>query len=219
MSSQITGGFISVEDGLKKAEDYAPPRKVRVELTFSVAEGEGYDAIFDVASQAASNRVHALLHGIAIATVHPSALGTSVSSGVQSAETAPATRVRRTKVQIEADKAAENPTDADAVVDDTAAIVEDTPSVEDPFVVQPEPDPAAVTEDLTSSGPADAVITDADLNSAVQKKNQELQDPALIRSVIAAYNPDPTKVFQLREIPAAKRAEFLAKLKDLKKSA
>lgn len=232
--AQVTGGLVSVEDGKKAAEEYVPARKVRVDLSFSVGEGEDYAATFDMVSRAASNRVHALLHGTAIA---------SVLDGAPDATAPTATRTRRTKAQIEADNAAAKAKDPAAVEEDPTGGQEHVinlpdQSAKDPAAIeddagepaassggagggaQTSDDPAAIGDewDVQPEAPATAV-TDADLNSAVQKKNGELEAPNLIRELIGSYNPDKTKPFQLRQIPAEKRAEFLNKLGALKKPA
>lgn len=206
--AQVTSGLVSVEDGIKKPEEYAPPRKVRVELSFSVGEDEAFETIFDHVSEAASNRVASLLNG----TVLRVAGGEPVPR-----ETAPR-RGRPPKVKLEDAPAAEQKPSGDELPDDPTGGEEhvialpdesDGTGLEDDFTVQPEPETLAETE---------KTVTDADLNAAVQRKNAELNDPDLIRKLIAEYNPDPKMVFQLRQIEPAKRAEFLTKLGDLKKA-
>lgn len=225
--AQVISGLVSVEDGKKAAEEYAPARKVRVDLSFSVGEGEDYATVFDMVSKAASNRVHALLHGTVIASVLDGAPG-------EPGPTPAATRTRRTKAQIEADKAAQGNVDPAAVSEDPtageepvihlgdASVVEDPASIGSAGGAQTSADPAAVDGaemvdewDVPPAEPAKE-ITDADLNSAVQKRNGELKNPQLIRDLIGSYNPDKSKPFQLRQIPAAERQGFLDKLTALK---
>lgn len=229
--AQITGGLVSIEDGKKAAEEYAPARKVRVDLSFSVAEGESYEAVFNMAADAANNRVAMLLGA------SPVALATSNGSPAPAAPT----RTRRTKAEMEAAKAAAGNADPAAVdVDPTAGQepvihLPDASTVEDPASiggsdggVQTSADPAAIDGaemvdewDVQPEQPAEAAkeITDADLNSAVQKRNGELQAPQLIRDLIGSYNPDKSKPFQLRQIPQDERAGFIAKLAALTKAA
>lgn len=250
--SQVISGLVSIEDGIKKAEEYAPPRKVRVELSFGVGEGEDYQAIFDTVSQAATNRVHALLHGTALASVQaapaaaaPSAPATDPAAvGDEVAAEAPK-RTRRTKEQIAADNAAaaankadpasvEDPTGGQAPVihlpdasvpantpaNAPAATAADPAAIEDDLTSSPATaaaDPAAIGDDLTTAPAAE--VSDAELNSAVQKKNGDINNPPAIRALIGTFNPDPTKVFQLAQIPQAQRPDFLAKLAALKAAA
>ena len=109
---------------------------------------------------------------------------------------------------------------------DAAAVVEE-PATEDPAAVEDtSTDASAVTDDdagevnfdLPEVTDTSTEITDADLNSHVQKKNAEIANPTAIRELIATYKTDPKKAFQLREIPQEKRQEFLDKLAELKKA-
>jgi hypothetical protein len=211
--TQITGGSVTVEDGIKKAEEYTPPRKVSVTLTFGVEEGGDHQAIFDLASEQASTRVAKLLgKSIDFAARNGS------DDAAASNETKPATRKRRTAAEIAADAAlaaVAHPKGTEGAAKDPAAVddfeIEPEPSETqtpaDDFAIEPEPEPEG-----------DAEITDAALNAAVQRKNAELSDPEAIRGLIKQYNPDPTKAFQLREIPQTKRAEFITKLGGLTKA-
>jgi hypothetical protein len=232
--AQVTGGLVSIEDGKKAAEEFAPARKVRVELSFSVSENEDYEGVFDTVSQAATNRVATLLGRATLSVVQ-----TAPSSGEEAAPAA--TRKRRTKAEIAADEAlaaaggpsqsgsdGAKPTSADpAAIDEDPTggadhvieLPDETPAIELPD----QSDPAGI-EDVDFDAPIEPEvtgdpITDADLNSAVQKKNAEIANPNAIRTIIGSYNPDPTQPFQLRQIPAAKRAEFLSKVSALTKAA
>ena len=55
--STVTGGVVSIEDGLKKPEEYAPARKVRVELHFDVAEDLDAQAVIRAVSDLAQEEV------------------------------------------------------------------------------------------------------------------------------------------------------------------
>lgn len=219
--------FVSIEDGAKPEQEFAPSRKVRVELTYFIAEDDNYQETLDLVGSRASSQVDILLGRVGAPTA---------SAGV--ATQPPATRMRRTKEQIAADKAAEEaakvappasdptaledptelPQDAPQVSDATSTAassggeptasttVADPTALEDDFTVQPDP-PKVETKPTQI-----AEISDGDLNAAVQKRNGELASAdgtKAIRALIATYNPDPTKVFQLREIAADRRAEFL----------
>ena len=50
----ITSGIVSIEDGTKKTEEYAPARKVRVELHFDVPEGHNGQKYLDAATTMAN---------------------------------------------------------------------------------------------------------------------------------------------------------------------
>lgn len=232
--AQVTGGLVSVEDGSKvadKADQYDVSRKVRVDLSFLVGDGEDYQTIFDRVSEAASNRVASLLGRKPTVVASTPAADASAELPRETGTRKP----RRTKEQMAADAAAaaggqgaaadpssmEDPTggegptpaviqlpdaSAGAAADPAALVDEETPVEEIDFDA---PIPPKVTD----------APSDADLNSAVQKRNAELNDPDLIRGLISSYNPEPTKPFQLRQIAADKRAEFLTKLAALTKAA
>jgi hypothetical protein len=219
--AQVTGGTVSVEDGLKKQEEYAPPRKVQVILTFAVAEGEDYQSVFDAVSHAATNRVHSLLHG--------KPLVSTVAQEPAAGEATPPKRKRRTAAEIAAAGASPIGSDGGAQTSDedptnneeNVIHLPDEGAVEDEtFDIEPAAEAAAEESfDIEPEPAAGEEITDADLNSAVQKKNAEIANPNAIRALIGGYNPDPKQAFQLRQIPAAKRAEFLSKLNALTKAA
>lgn len=215
--AQITSGSVCIEDGLKKSEEYAPPRKVSVTLNFGVVEGEDFNAVFDLASQAAANRVHSLLHGTAIRVVAAPEAPAADALPVEPA----ARKRRRTAAEIAADNAlalAAHPKGDPSAVEDPAAIGEEPP-LDSGDPTSGGADPAGLDDfSIEPEETGDEPITDAALNAAVQRKNAELGDPEAIRGVIKLYNPDPTKAFQLREIPQDKRADFITKLGGLTKA-
>jgi hypothetical protein len=226
--SQVTGGLVSVEDGIKKSEEYAPPRKVRVELSFGVEEGGDFEAIFDRVSQAATNRVASLLNGTALNVVQ--------AETPASGETT--RRPRRTKEQIAADKAAAeggpSPSGsaggAQTSAKDPASVEEDPTggeesvvhlpdeSAKDPAAIEDDAAPEEVSFDIEPEEEAGEEVSDTELNSRVQRRNADLEDPDLIRDLIKKFNPDPKKSFTLRQIPQAQRADFLKQLDSLKKA-
>lgn len=215
MTSQITSGKVSVEDSKPHSNDEYGRRKVLVELSFACDDG-AYEATFDLASEAASNRVSALLNGVSLRTVGQASAGSQAPGSDPAAigdEPAKPPRKRRTAAEIAADAAlakAAHPKDPSAIDDEPGNGSPDPADLlpsEDDFNIEPE-----------GEEPAEE-ITDAALNAAVQRKNIEIGDPEAIRGVIKLYNPDPTKAFQLREIPADKRADFITKLGGLVKSA
>lgn len=196
----ITGGLVAIEDGAKHdpADQYSLSRKARVELKFDVAEGSDPKEVLAIVADMAGDRLNAIL-------------GRSVASTVRTVDVSegnvePAKRTRRTKAEIEAEKAvlaAENPTTAGPTG-------------------QPAPEPATsppVEDDWSTPVPPAATakeVTDAELSAATTKKNGELNSPPLIRGLIATFNPDPTRAFTLAEIPQARRGEYLEKLAALK---
>ena len=57
----ITHGSVSVEDGIRKSDELAPARRVRVELHFDNADGDDVEAALDEVSRIANERVKMLL--------------------------------------------------------------------------------------------------------------------------------------------------------------
>lgn len=225
MSEQpYTVGRIVLEDANKPIADYTPPRKAVAEITFSYldpAEAERWSAH---AAKIASARVDELL-----------GRATQATTGEAPATT---TRRRRTKAEIEADNAAalagakQNSGAGGAQTSADPASVEEDPTAGQEAVIHlPDEtnDPASIGDDAAEVGLEDewdvpveeavTEITDADLNSEVQRKNAELKAPDQIRALIGSYNPDKSKPFQLRQITQADRAGFIAKLKALKAAA
>lgn len=213
MTNVLTGGIVSVEDGTKKSEEYAPPRKVRVELHFTLPEGtsDGQTFLDAVASQA-DTKVRELLGQKPAAAAAPKAAETPAATprrgpGRPAAEPKPDTKSDKDKLAEAAGVAAEvkgkdapKPDPAAIVDDETSAVVEEE---EDPFSV-----PAA--EEVKP-------ISDEELNSSVGKKHAILGKPPLIRDLVATFKPEGwTKQFTMRDIPQEKRADFLKKLSELK---
>lgn len=213
----ITDGLVSVEDGLKAPEEYAPARKVRVELKFSSFDGdtaEYVDGIISAAVARATAEVDRLLGRDKKAPAAPAPTADAAAEVVDTP--APATRKRRTKAEIEAEAAAKV-----EVVDGPLATEEDFDIMGDAGAQDAKGNPVmedVADEDIFDVGGDEPEVSDADLNSAVQKKNADLGDANIIRGLIKTFNPDPTKVFQLREIPQAQRQDFLTKLAALAKA-
>lgn len=210
MTITITGGLVSIEDGVKKAEEYAPPRKVRVELKFDVAEGQDAEAITRGVSAMASNQVAELLGS------------KPLISNVVVATAAAAEPEKRGPGRPSTKKpaAAETPatiTTPSQVVDVTnAAAVVDTPAE---TIIVTDPPAGDELDAILGLTVAEVVkeITDAELNAAVQKKNAALQDPPMIRDLITKFQPDPAKPTLLANIAQDQRAAFLTDLEKLKK--
>lgn len=190
-------------DGVKAPEEYAPPKKAEVHLTAVVPEGADADALLDKIGETAVAQANKMLGKTAEPAKRTRAKAadkapTTAAETTQAAEIGSAVVVENTTAAKDAQKRAY--ADVMSNVDTTATKAAD---------------PAEISFDI----PADPVkaetpaeITDAELNSRVQKKNAEINNPVAIRNLIATYKTDPAKPFQLREIPQAKRAEFLAKL-------
>lgn len=201
--ANITGGVVSLEDGIKAKEEYAPARKAKVELHFDVPEGEDHDAHIQHVADAARAHLHRLLHN------------TSAPVVVAVAEKPAAPKKEKPPTKTKADLAKEANVPASDTVHKAAAdeeLLEDEPVITAAGKV--------VEDDLNDllGDNAPAPITDLELANAVQKKNAERKEadpnwaPAKIRDVISTYSGGK----RVNDIPAAKRAEFLKKIEALK---
>ncbi len=222
--AQITGGTVSIEDGVKHAgyddPQFAPQRRVRVELRFEASEGESGEDALDRASLVAANKVINLLGGRA-AKPTPEAVH-AANLTPTTAVTAEAHATERKKPGPKPRTPTPAPTQASQPAADPAAVSEEQ------IDKLPASEAAAVVEedDLNFDAPAEAVaekteITDAELVSAATHKAGELKTGGgvRIRQLVGTFKPasmKPEQQFQLREIAQEQRADFLAKLKALK---
>lgn len=193
--AEITGGTVSVEDGTKKAEEYAPPRKVRVELHFDTGNEPGNpEVILSNVGQIASDQVAKLLGQKAEAK--PEYAPTQVIRTLEPPATEKPKRTRKTA----ADK-----TEGQASTTDPLAGMGDAPQT-GPVQEMIEGDPLA---DLMGDA-APAEVTDADLNAAAQVRLRAGVTPPMIREYVATFG-----VRVLAEIPQEKRQQFLDGLSKL----
>lgn len=203
----ITNGTVTIEDGTKAKEDYAPARKVSVSISFSVPENGDGRQFLDAAGAIAQQQVQHLL-GRAVSPVKEPAKEPAPSAA-PAAETptagAPSGKKKPAKTKADLAKEAGLPTT------DTVHKA--------PVQLDIEEDLNPPEDDLGDLIDAPAPITDAEIAKAAQMKNalQKQKDPnwqpQKLRDLITAYaGPAPKK---LTDIPAAKRQEFLDKLKAL----
>lgn len=180
---KITGGVVAIEDGTKKTEEYTPPRKVRVELRFDVAEGGDADKMLTEVGEKVNAKVAELL-------------------GMKPVAAKPAKPPSDKKP---ADKPKEVVTDP--VQNATVTLVA---KAEDDDLPGAEPSkPTAVTAEAVAEKAKD--ITDAELLSAVSKRNGETKNPAAIKATAAKFS----KSGRVTEVPQEKRAEFMQALAEI----
>lgn len=197
----ITNGSVTIEDGLKAAEEYAPARKVSVTIGFAVAEGDDGELHITKAGDLADHHVSRLLGKT---TAAPKVAAPRAATAKPKDKPAPAAEPTKTKADLESE-----------LLDELGGAEPDKTKPKD------KPKPAAASEDLGDILGEDAPkpVTDAELAAHAQKKNATEKEknaqwaPAKIRDLVAEYAGVGK---QLRDIPAAKRAEFVAKLEALK---
>lgn len=197
---KVSGGVVSYEDGTKKAEEYAPPRKVRVELRFDLDEGEDTDGVLAKVSALAQARVHALLTGDPGKTKPPKA-EVEAPAPAEPANKPAGRRPSKTEqgkpepIQSKASLNDPEPpaqTAADAAVSIDEFVVEDAPKE----------------------------VTDTELREAMTRKAAEIGGAVPIKALVGKYRPDGhTGQFASNQIPQAKRQAFLTDLKGLKAAA
>jgi len=214
MNETVTGGSVTVEDGLKAKEEYAPARKIAITLNFSTPEGTDGVALLDYVAALANGRQAALLHGKVPAAEAPKAAEKLVKLAAK--EKAPA------KTKADLAKEAGLPTESTQHKGTTPPLVDeldDTPAPKTAVPAAPEDDGLG---DLLPNEPK--VVSDQELGKAAQEKNGKMKG-------VAGWAPDKIRVLvcefvqvdgkskpgaKIADIPQAKRQEFLTKLEALK---
>jgi hypothetical protein len=226
----ITGGIVSVEDGIKAKEEFAPARKARVELHFDVPEGGDHNAHVSGVVDVAKAHLHRILNTTAPVAAHVAAVPQPATPAAEPAKPETAAAKKKRLAAEAAAKPAGEKTKADlerehleSLGGKPAAVAKtDDELLEDePEITAAGQTVAPVEEDDLNDLLGEATptpITDLELANAVQKKNAERKEadlnwaPAKIRDVIATYSGGK----RVNDIPAAKRAEFLKKIEALK---
>lgn len=210
----ITGGSVTIEDGLKAKEEYAPARKVSVTLNYSTPENGDGIALLDYVIAVATGRQMALLYSKApvpaTAAAQPAALvePAKPKAGRKAAEK-PA---EKTKADLEAEHLAEL----------KAAEGKGPKDVVDELDEKPPAEKDEMADLLGDTAPTP--VTDQELGKAAQEKNGKMKSvagwaPEKIRALVGEFvqvDGKPKAGAKLQEIPAAKRHDFLAQLDALK---
>jgi len=188
----ITNGTVSVEDGKKAIEEYAPARKVRVELSFTVDEGADYNAVLHDAATLADKKVKELL-------------GQKASAAKGSADTSAAAAViTDDKPKTTRKKAAE-----------TLPPVESFPLDGAASTAQPKADEASIGDDILGGDPAapKVDISDKALYDLVVSINAKVKKPKEITELITKFCPQDGVPPSLKRVPEGKRVEFIEAVK------
>lgn len=194
----FTNGSVTIEDGKKANEEYAPARKVSVMIAFSVPEGGDGQTYLDGAAEIANAKVAELLGVVA-----PAAAAT------------PAAKPVRGK------KAAEAPKDAEAPKERTKADLEREAieAASKPATAPLIEDESDDLSDVLGDVPAPAPVTDKEMSDACIAKANKMKTVAgweakRIRTLIEEFTGQPGK--RVQDIAADKRKDFLEKLDALK---
>lgn len=192
----ITNGMVSVEDGKKAIEEYAPARKVRVDLFFSVDEGADEKAVLHDAFALADSQVKSALGQKAAAkgsvdTAQAAVVGEAAADkpkpGRRKAAAAAEALPPVDDFPIEGAAPTAKPTTDETILDDSVLGVE----------------PAAPKVDISDKALYDFVVA----------TNAKLKKPKEITEIITKFCPNDGVPPSLKRVPEAKRVEFLEAVK------
>lgn len=208
-AADITEVKVSIADGLKAREEYAPPKKAEVTITAAVAEGQDGAVALAYITTLAKAKVAEILGQNPAATGNaPGALATSPQQAAADvAQTQ--RRPRRTQAQIAADNAAAGPSEpaADSSVTSGETVADASTGEHE---AQDTTGSAETGDDWAS--PTDVVISDAELNAACSAAAQKLGSPDKVRGLIGKFTGPGGS---LKSLPAGQRKDFLAQLNAL----
>lgn len=203
----IASGTVSIEDGLKAKEEYAPARKVRVDLNFIVPEGGDDVAMLNSVAAMADNKVRELL-------------GKKPSEAAVVVTATPPAEPKKAVGKKTAEPKAPEKTKAD-LAREAGLPTEDIASKGG---IDESEAPGSKSEDDLGDVLGDAApapITDQELGKAAQEKNAKMKAeqgekwaPSKIRDLIAKFN-DNVAGKRINDIAADKRPQFIAELKAL----
>lgn len=219
VEKNITGGVVCIEDGTKAKEEFAPARKIKIELSFTVPEGQDGTKFLDGVTLHAENKLRALLGRTAApapqAQASEAAVDPKPRAGRKAADKVP----EKTKADLEREhleelKAAEGQGPKTLPVDELEC--EPAPKT----AAKP---PVDELEDILGTTAA-VPVTDQELGKAAQEKNGKMKAvagwaPEKIRELVGKFvlvDGKPKPGAKLQEIPAAQRHDFLAQLDALK---
>lgn len=210
---QITNGKVTYGRTLKTG-DYENKR-VDVELSFSVGEGESYESILAQAAIAAHRKAHEMLGLSVLKGEVPAGAGTKeAAASALNAKDAKQPPIEAKRPPGRPPKATPPPAVDHPVLADPTVLedpkpagtkVDDLPKTVDPLAL----DELAIDD---FSAPAVEEITDEQLHSRLTIKNSTLKNPIMIRQLVLKYaGPGKSSV----QIPQEKRVAFLAEVEAL----
>lgn len=208
---QITNGRVSIEDGKKAAEEYAPARKIVVELSFAVEEGSD-PAIVLANVSALANREVASLLGKTVHVLQVKETPAAPTEKVLDPKTGEMKTSKKATAKIEAPKAPEK----------TKADLEREAGLTDDSVIDTSPKATAPADDdlgdlLGDTAPApvtDKEISDACIAKANKMKTVTGWEAKKIRLLVEEFVGQAGAKFA--QVPAEKRHDFLKRLEELK---
>jgi hypothetical protein len=221
--ADITSGVVSYGE-TRKIADYEN-KTAKVELSFSVADGEDAEAAIDDVIALAKNKLHSMLHGFVKSTIAKPEPAKAVEEAPKAEDSKIATprRGRPPKVElIPKGPAPEKP--HQHYIEPKAGPVSADEFAELPATKasQPDDEPQQVDlEDLlgpTEVEPPAREVTDAELMNKLNATQARIKDAPRIRN-LAATKYNIVKGVSLTTMPQNVRAQFLADLDALKANA
>ncbi len=221
--ARITDGEVAFSRSRKMA-DYENA-KADARLVFQVGEDEDFTQVFAYASDFVVAEAHRMVglkspipapvaaRTVAVAVAPVAAPVTEAAA--PAADAAPAaTEPRRRPGRPPKVKPVETAAAAASMDEEDAAAGND-PAADvtgaQPAAPAAEPAVAGIMDDLDA--PAPSLISDDDLMKAITERNAELQNPLLIRELVAKYVTAPKRA---RDIPQEQRQAFISSLRELK---
>lgn len=212
MNNQVTGGTVSVEDGVRAKEDYAPARKVRIDLNFSVPEGIDGIAMLDYVAAVANGRCLAMVHGKAPEGVKVVAVAETPAAPAKPGRKKAEVPAEPSKTKADLAAEAGLPT-TDMVHKAPGGLVEEDETPAPKATAQPEDELGDLLGDA-----APAPISDQELGRMAQDKMAKLKasqgekfSPVAIRGLISTFSGGK----RIADIPSEKRHVFKAALEAL----
>lgn len=199
VENSITSGTVSIEDGIKAKEEFAPARKAKIELSFAIPEGQDGTAFLNGVTKIAQDKLTEVLGGKP-AAAKPASTRTPAANK---------------------DKTPETPKPAEKTKDDLAR---EAGVLEEPAASKTTaPADDNLDDILGEAAPAARVISDKELGEIAgkvnAKKKAELGDkwaPSKIRELVAKFTGKKlSDVPKITEVPAEKREAFVAELEKL----
>jgi hypothetical protein len=206
VEKNITNGTVTFEDGVKAKEEFAPAKKAKVELSFSVPEGQDGVKWLDAVMQIATDKVDEILgrKPRAAANEAPAAAGAEGQKAGTSkkkdkpAPAAPA-QPERTKADIEREALAAM---SGATAEAPAAKDEDD-----------------LSDILGDAAPTPRVFSDKELGEIcnrealrIKAKKGDKYDPKLIRELVAKHGGLDAGTPKIAKVPAANREALVKEL-------
>lgn len=210
MTSPISGGLVSIEDGDKKTEEYAPARKVRVELKFDAEPGIDGQNRLEVVAAIADAQVNKLLGRKMIAALKQTIADVTATTLTEKLTIIPAEKLAKSPKAPKGEKS-----DKEKLAEAAGVAGADT------TIINPEPQKQpAVEQDefeaLLNEGLPIAEVTDKQLIEGCQKMNVNPHMAPRIKEVMLAFCPREDKAgFKITDIAKEHRPRFLEKLKEL----